>query len=59
MIKAIVRATLLAFVLPLLLNATHILKDDILKLEASQLINEMGDELRCKNRCECVCHCNQ
>ena len=45
MFKAKVRATLLALVLPLLLNATHILKDDILKIEASQLINEMGDEL--------------
>lgn len=48
MIKAIVRATLLAFALPLLLNATHILKDDILKPEASKLINEMGDELAAK-----------
>ncbi len=45
MIKARVRATLLALALPILLNATHILKDDILKLEASKLINEMGDEL--------------
>ena len=45
MFKAKVRATLLALALPLLLNATHILKDDILKLEASKLINEMGDEL--------------
>ena len=45
MFKAKVRAALLALALPLLLNATHILKDDILKLEASQLINEMGDEL--------------
>jgi hypothetical protein len=45
MIKALVRATLLALSLPLLLNATHILKDDILKIEASKLINEMGDEL--------------
>ncbi len=45
MIKAKVRATLLALALPLLLNATHILKDDILKIEASKLINEMGDEL--------------
>jgi hypothetical protein len=45
MIKALVRATLLALTLPLLLNATHILKDDILKIEASKLINEMGDEL--------------
>jgi len=31
--------------LPLLLNATHILKDDILKPEASKLIEEMADEL--------------
>ena len=45
MFKAQVRATLLALVLPLLLNATHILKDDILKIEASQRINKMGDEL--------------
>jgi hypothetical protein len=45
MFKAQVRATLLALVLPLLLNAGHILKDDILKIEAAQLINEMGDEL--------------
>lgn len=45
MFKAQVRATLLALVLPLLLNATHILKDDILKIEASKLIEEMGDEL--------------
>ena len=45
MIKALVRATLLALALPLLLNATHILKNDILKIEAVKLINEMGDEL--------------
>ena len=45
MFKAAVRATLLALTLPILLNATHILKDDILKIEASKLINEMGDEL--------------
>lgn len=45
MFKAKVRVTLLALVLPLLLNATHILKDDILKIEAAQLINEIGDEL--------------
>jgi hypothetical protein len=45
MFKAKVRATLLALVLPLLLNATHILKDDILKIEVAQRINEMGDEL--------------
>jgi hypothetical protein len=34
--------------LPLLLNATHILKDDILKPEASKLIEEMADELLSK-----------
>ena len=45
MIKALVRATLLALALPLLLNATHILKNDLLKIEATNLINEMGDEL--------------
>ena len=48
MIKALVRATLLALSLPLLLNATHILKDDILKIETSKLINKMGDELSAK-----------
>lgn len=48
MIKAIVRATLLALMLPLLLNATHILRNDLLKLEAEQLINEMGEELQIK-----------
>ena len=45
MIKVQVRVTLLALLLPLLLNATHILKDDLLKLEASKLIEQMGDEL--------------
>lgn len=48
MIKAIVRATLLALMLPLLLNATHVLRNDLLKLEAVELINEMGDELQIK-----------
>jgi len=48
MIRATVRATLLALMLPLLLNATHILRDDLLKLEAAQLINEMGEELQTK-----------
>lgn len=48
MFKATVRAALLALALPLLLNATYVLKDDILKLEASKLINEMGDELYAK-----------
>ncbi len=45
MFKAKVRFALLALLLPLLLNATHILKDDILKPEASKLIEEMADEL--------------
>lgn len=45
MIKALVRATLLAFILPLLLNANHILRNDILKIEAAELINKMGKEL--------------
>ena len=44
--KARVRATLLALFLPLLLNATHILKNDLLKIEAVQLIENMGTELR-------------
>ena len=45
MFKAQVRFALLALLLPLLLNATPILKDDILKPEASKLIEKMADEL--------------
>jgi len=45
MIKAKLRATFFALSLPLLLNATHILKDDILKPEVSKIINTIGDEL--------------
>jgi preprotein translocase subunit YajC len=45
MIKVKVRATLLALMLPLLLNATYILQNDILKIEISKKIDEMGDEL--------------
>jgi hypothetical protein len=48
MFKVQVRFTLLALLLPLLLNAAHILKDDILKPEASKLIEEMADELLSK-----------
>jgi len=48
MLKVQVRFALLALLLPLLLNATHILKDDILKPEASKLIEEMADELLSK-----------
>jgi hypothetical protein len=46
--KAQVRVTLLALLLPLLLNATYILKDDLLKPEASKMIEEMGSELHNK-----------
>ncbi len=45
MIKVQVRFALLALLLPLLLNATHILKDDLLRPEASKLIEQMGEEL--------------
>lgn len=50
MFKVKVRFALLALLLPLLLNATHILKDDILKPEASKLIEEMADELLSKTK---------
>lgn len=46
--KVQVRVTLLALLLPLLLNATYILKDDLLKPEASKMIEEMGAELHDK-----------
>lgn len=46
--KAIVRATLLALFLPLLLNATFTLKNDLLKLEAVQIIEKIGTELQTK-----------
>ncbi len=45
MTKVQVRYALLALLLPLLLNAAHILKDDLLRPEASKLIERMGDEL--------------
>jgi hypothetical protein len=45
MSKVQVRATLLALLLPLLLNATHILHENILKPQASEMIEEMGKEL--------------
>lgn len=48
MYKAQVRVTLLALLLPLLLNATHILHNNILKPEASKMIEEMGSELLTK-----------
>lgn len=47
-----VRATLLAiaafWAFPLFLNAAHILKENILKPEASKMIEEMGNELSSK-----------
>ena len=48
MSKALVRATLLALFLPLLLNATFTLKNDLLKQEAIQLIEKIGTELQTK-----------
>ncbi len=48
MSKALVRATLLALFLPLLLNATFTLKNDLLKLEAVQIIENIGTELQTK-----------
>ncbi len=45
MFKVQVRFALLALLLPLLLNATPILKDDLLKPEASKLIEDMATEL--------------
>lgn len=45
MFKAKVRATLLALFLPLLLTATPILKNDLLNIEATKLVVDMGNEL--------------
>jgi len=45
MFKVKVRFALLALLLPFLLHATHILKNDLLRPEASKLIEKMGDEL--------------
>lgn len=50
--KATLKATLVAvfalWMLPLLLNATHLLRNDLLKLEAVKLIDTMGRELKDK-----------
>ena len=48
MSKVQVRVTLLALLLPLLLNATHILHENILKPQAAKMIEEMGKELSTK-----------
>jgi len=45
MIKVAARFSLLALLLPLLLNATSILKNDILNEPASKYIEQMGSEL--------------
>ncbi|MDQ7046693.1 MAG: hypothetical protein Q9M39_03400 [Sulfurovum sp.] len=41
-------AVLALCMLPLLLNATQLLRNDLLKLEAVQLIDDMGEELQAK-----------
>jgi len=45
MIKAKARVTLLALLLPLLLNATYILKDDLLRPQASKIVEDISQEL--------------
>ena len=46
--KAIVRFALLALLFPLLLQANHILRNDLLKIKVTDLIEEMGKELENK-----------
>ncbi len=46
--KAIVRFALLALLLPILLQANHILRNDLLKLHVVNLIEDMGNELETK-----------
>ncbi len=48
MIQAKVGFALLAFLLPLLLNASNFIKNDLLTPEASKIIEEIGDELSSK-----------
>jgi len=45
MSKAKVGLSLLAFLLPLLLNATNFIKNDLLTSDASKIIEDIGDEL--------------
>lgn len=47
-LKATYVAVLALWMLPLLLNATHLLRNDLLKLEAVKLIDTMGTELQRK-----------
>jgi len=48
MSKAMVRFALLALLLPILLQANHILRNDLLKLQVTDLIEGMGNELEDK-----------
>jgi len=48
MIQAKVGFALLAFLLPLFLNASNFIKNDLLTPEASKIIEEIGDELSSK-----------
>lgn len=48
MVKIQAGVTLLALLFPLFLNAAHVLKNELLNPKASQLIEEMGDELLLK-----------
>jgi hypothetical protein len=45
MTKAKARFFLLALLLPLLLNATHILRDDLLNPKAAKMVEDMSEEL--------------
>jgi len=48
-VKASLKLAVLAlWMLPLLLNATQILRNDLLKIEATKLIDDMGEELHLK-----------
>lgn len=47
-VKVSLLALLALWLLPLLLNATQLLRNDLLKLEAVELINDMGEELQVK-----------
>jgi len=48
MLKARVGIPLLAFLLPLLLNSTNFIKNDLLIPKASKIIEDIGDELTSK-----------
>ena len=47
-VRAIILALLALWMFPLLLNATQILRNDLLKIEAVELIDKMGKELHAK-----------